>query len=118
VRDSFDSTPLKKAMSRAKRWLRRGDYCNNETHYFDLLNSRGLTGSPARRSLCYLTSPLSPCHSLIRCFNTFDSLSQEVFSGIAAIALKTIWGKASDMENTINAEAEQVGCNSADKSQR
>lgn len=64
--------------------------------------------------------------------NTIDSLSQEGFSSIAAIAslallamekssvgntenviqaLRTIRGKALEIENCINAEAETVGCN-------
>lgn len=63
-----------------------------------------------------------------------DALSQEGFSEIAAIArltlrameapstttrdnediaqaLRTIWGKADDIQNCINCEAENVGCN-------
>lgn len=64
--------------------------------------------------------------------NTIDCLSQEGFSSIAAIAslallametspvgnteniiqaLRTIRGKARDIENCINYEAETVGCN-------
>ncbi|MEF8755080.1 MAG: hypothetical protein V5B60_14320 [Accumulibacter sp.] len=65
-----------------------------------------------------------------------DSLSQEGFSAISAIAklalaamegpsasrdheaiagaLRAIWGKADDIENCINSRAEEVGCNYRD----
>lgn len=69
-----------------------------------------------------------------------DCLSQGGFSEIASIAklalfsletpdgyqhldnianaLKAIWSKADDIQNCINSEAEQVGCNYADDNQR
>ena len=69
-----------------------------------------------------------------------DCLSQSGFSEISSIAklalsrletpdgyrhldnianaLKAIWGKADDIQNCINSEAEQVGCNYVDDAQR
>lgn len=71
---------------------------------------------------------------------TMDGLSQDGFAEIAAIAklalqslespdgyrhidnivhaLKAIWGKAEDVQNCINCEAEGVGCNYVDAAER
>lgn len=72
--------------------------------------------------------------------NWMDCLSQEGFTDIIAVAklalaymetpdghhhweniayaLRTIWGKAEDIQNCINGEAESVGCNYTDESSR
>ena len=72
--------------------------------------------------------------------NLMDCLSQDGFSEIASIAkmalawlerpdsyghmdniadaLKTIWGKADDVQNCINCQAEDVGANYIDENQR
>lgn len=77
---------------------------------------------------------------LRRAVEDMDGLSQEGFSEISAVAalalksmetpdtdrhpehlaqaLKIIWSKAEDIQNCINAAAEQVGCNYKDDAQR
>lgn len=72
--------------------------------------------------------------------NYMDNLSQGGFSEIAAIAklalmsletpeghrhldnvvhaLRNIWGRADDVQNSINCEAEEVGCNYVDEAEQ
>lgn len=85
-------------------------------------------------------STTSEVQKLRNAIELMDSLSQSGFSEIAAIAklalksletpdgyrhldnivhaLKAIWGKADDIQNCINGEAEEVGCNYIDEDER
>jgi len=86
------------------------------------------------------TTPNEDLKALRGALNTIDGLSQDGLSQIATMArlalvalehpqghqipelmfhtLRAIWGKAEDLENCINVEAERVGCNFVDESLR
>src|ERR1700730_3630776 len=72
----------------------------NSIELMDSLSSTGLSeiSAIARLALIALESPMGYQHP-----------------EIIANALRAIWGKADDIQNCINAEAESVGCNYRDE---
>lgn len=94
--------------------------------------------SPAKTTTQASASASAEIKNLRNAVQAMDGLAQDGFAEISAIAklalamlehpdgyrhperiaqaLRTIWGKADDMENCISGEAERVGCNYVDES--